>query len=119
VGSPSGSLSGALGGGWVRFKFGLVFMQVGGTRQMTVHHMYLSTVSTLIYNITIRAEGVLPSIKLEQPSLPFPPTFVGSAARLPLTLVNTTAVPATLVCDLTGLVDFELLLSSECWSALL
>jgi hypothetical protein len=55
---------------------------------------------------------------VEPPALALPPTFVGATARVPLTLVNETAVQATLVCDLTGLPEFELLLSREsagCW----
>lgn len=55
----------------------------------------------------------MPSVKVQEPSFTFSPTFVGGAARLPLTLANEATVPATLVCDLTAHPDFELMLSSE------
>jgi hypothetical protein len=57
-----------------------------------------------------RAEGVLPSVTVQEPALSFPPTFVGSSARLPLTLSNAAPVPAVLLLDLTALPEFELLL---------
>jgi hypothetical protein len=56
---------------------------------------------------------VLPSVSVAEGGLTFPPTFVGTSSRLPLTLVNAAPVPATLVCDLTKLPDFELLLPRE------
>ncbi|KAI8473771.1 MAG: hypothetical protein J3K34DRAFT_497953 [Monoraphidium minutum] len=67
--------------------------------------------------IPIRAEGVVPCVLVREPCLAFPPTFVGGAARLPLTLANEAAVPATLVCDLTSLPDFELLLTRDAWAS--
>lgn len=63
-----------------------------------------------------RAEGVLPAVKLDQAALSFPPTYVGASARLKLTLVNTAPVPATLLCDLSGRPEFELMLSREAWA---
>lgn len=48
---------------------------------------------------------------MEEGPLSFPDTYVGASARLPLTLANGAPVPATLVCDLTGYPEFELLLS--------
>ncbi|KAF6261116.1 hypothetical protein COO60DRAFT_1637017 [Scenedesmus sp. NREL 46B-D3] len=47
---------------------------------------------------------------------PFPSTFIGAASQLPLTLVNTTPVPATLLCDLTQQPEFELTISRDDWA---
>ena len=66
--------------------------------------------------VPVRAEGVLPRARVEQQALAFPPTFVGAAARLPLTLVNDAPVPATLVCDFAARPEFELLLAREAWA---
>lgn len=63
-----------------------------------------------------RAEGVVPQVHVAEPILQFPSTFIGTTHTLPLTLVNTTPVPATLMCDLMQLPDFELHLSREAWS---
>jgi hypothetical protein len=46
----------------------------------------------------------------------FPSTFIGAASQLPLTLVNTTPVPATLLGDLTQQPEFELTISREDWA---
>ncbi len=42
--------------------------------------------------------------------------FVGSSSRLPLTLLNTSPVAATLMCDLTASPDFQLLCPKDAWS---
>ena len=64
---------------------------------------------------TRRSTGVLPDVRVAEGQVRFPPTFVGASSQLPLTLVNGAPVPATLVCDLAGLPEFDLLLSRE-WS---
>lgn len=64
-----------------------------------------------------RAEAVLPDIKLAETCFNFPPTYIGGGSRLPLSITNAAAVPATLVCDLTKQPDLQLLLSRDAWAA--
>lgn len=58
----------------------------------------------------------MPQVHVAEPILQFPSTFIGTTHTLPLTLVNTTPVTATLMCDLMQLPEFELHLSREAWS---
>lgn len=60
---------------------------------------------------------MLPSVHVQEGALTFPSTFIGSTAQQPLTLANTTPVPATLLCDLLQQPEFELALSREAWAA--
>ena len=63
-----------------------------------------------------RAQGVVPQVHVAEPVLRFPSTFIGSTHTLPLTLVNSTPVTATLMCDLTQQPEFELHLSRDAWA---
>lgn len=54
---------------------------------------------------------------IAESALHFPPTFIGSTSQLGLTLVNTTPVTATLMCDLMQLPEFELHLSRDAWAS--
>lgn len=58
----------------------------------------------------------MPAAQVQEPALPFPATFVGSSSQLPLTLVNASPVPATLLCDLTRHAEFQLLAPRAAWS---
>lgn len=64
-----------------------------------------------------RAEGVLPRVCVQEGALTFPDTFIGSSSQLPLTLANSSPVPATLLCDLSQQPEFDLLLSREVWAS--
>jgi hypothetical protein len=63
-----------------------------------------------------RAEGVVPQVHVSEPVLRFPSVFIGSTHTQPLTLVNTTPVAATLMCDLMQKPEFELHLSRDAWA---
>lgn len=52
--------------------------------------------------LPVKAEGVLPRVEVEQDEFCFGPVYLGAFARLPLTLTNTTPVPAKLEVDLVG-----------------
>lgn len=58
----------------------------------------------------------MPQVHVAEPLLHFPSTFIGTTHTRPLTLVNTTPVPATLMCDLMQQPEFELHLSREAWA---
>jgi hypothetical protein len=64
-----------------------------------------------------RLEGVLPRVGVPEGGLTFPGTFIGSSCQLPLTLTNSSPVPATLICDLSHQPEFDLQLSREVWSS--
>ncbi|GFR48568.1 hypothetical protein Agub_g10470, partial [Astrephomene gubernaculifera] len=66
--------------------------------------------------IPFRAEAVVPSVEIEQDEFSFGSVFVGSSSRLPLTLRNTSPVPATLMLDLAAHPDFQLLCPKDAWS---
>jgi hypothetical protein len=70
-----------------------------------------------VLKLLVKAEGVLPHVHVEQACLTFPRTFIGATSQLPLTLTNTSPVPATLMCDLLGLVEFGLTVSRDAWAA--
>jgi hypothetical protein len=56
-------------------------------------------------------------VHVVEPLLNFPLTFIGTTHTLPLTLVNSTPVAATLMCDLQHLPEFELHLSRDAWAS--
>lgn len=58
----------------------------------------------------------MPQVHVAEPFLHFPSTFIGTTHTLPLTLVNTTPVTATLMCDFMQLPEFELHLSRDAWA---
>lgn len=58
----------------------------------------------------------MPQVHVAEPVLQFPSTFIGSTHTLPLTLVNSTPVTTTLMCDLTQQPEFELHLSRDAWA---
>ena len=59
---------------------------------------------------------MLPSCHVAEGSLQFPDTFIGASSQLPLTLVNTTPVPATLICDLIQQPEFDIMVSRDAWA---
>lgn len=63
-----------------------------------------------------RAEAVLPCCHVAEGLLKFPDTFIGASFQLPLTLVNTTPVPATLICDLIQQPEFDMMVSRDAWA---
>lgn len=102
--------------GW-RLSLGLLHQRaVGMHRCSTIaptaasHHMHAAQL------LACRAECVVPCVHVAEGAAPFPATFIGAASQLPLTLVNTTSVPATLLCDLTQQPEFELTISREDWA---
>eukprot|EP00775_Hariotina_reticulata_P012144 gene12144-12282_t len=70
-----------------------------------------------LLRLPIRAEGVLARVCVQEGALTFPHTFIGSSSQLPLTLVNSSPVSATLLCDLSQQPEFDLLLSREVWAS--
>lgn len=63
-----------------------------------------------------RAEAIVPCVHVAEGAAAFAPTVIGASSQLPLTLVNTTPVPATLLCDLKQQSEFELTINREDWS---
>jgi hypothetical protein len=62
-----------------------------------------------VVRIPFRAEAVVPHVEVLQDEFVFNQVFVGSSSRLPLTLHNTSPVPATLMCDLVQHSEFQIL----------
>lgn len=60
---------------------------------------------------------MLPSVHVAEGKACFPATFVGSSTYLPLTIVNTTPVPATLIADLGSFPEFDLQISRDVWAS--
>jgi hypothetical protein len=86
-----------------------------GAAAAGVHGLFRSQYDA-VRPCSCRAECVLPSVHVAEGAATFPSTFIGAASQLPLTLVNTTPVPATLLCDLTQQPEFELTISREDWA---
>lgn len=51
---------------------------------------------------------MVPTVEVSQSALEVPRTFVGAASRVPLSLANTSAVPATLEVDLLQNYEWQL-----------
>lgn len=59
---------------------------------------------------------MLPCCHIAESSLKFTETFIGSQSQMSFTLVNTTPVPATLICDFIEQPEFDITISREAWA---
>lgn len=69
-----------------------------------------------VLKVPFKVEAVVPQVDIAQDEFDFGEVFIGSQKRLPLELVNSSAVPATLMVDLTSHPEFYLSIAKEAWS---
>ncbi|KAK9828703.1 hypothetical protein WJX72_001600 [[Myrmecia] bisecta] len=66
--------------------------------------------------LPVLAQACMPAVSIQEPEFNFGDVYIGVAARLPLTIINTTAVPAGVHIDLISFPEFSLELPKEAWS---
>jgi hypothetical protein len=66
--------------------------------------------------LPVRANAVVPDVQVAQAAMAVGDAYIGSAARVPLTLHNPSSVGATLVCDLWEHPEFAIHLPRSAWN---
>lgn len=69
-----------------------------------------------VIKIPVNAHALVPDVKVDQGTLQFGQVHIGGSCRLPLTLHNSTPVPALMALDLSAYPCFELTLPKENWN---
>ena len=63
--------------------------------------------------IRLKARADVPNVIVEESEFAFGNVFVGATCRRPLTLTNTSMIPAMVVCDLSARPDFYLVMAAN------
>lgn len=66
--------------------------------------------------LPFKAEGIVPAVDVTEDEFAFGSVFIGNNAKLPMTIVNTTSVPAMATVDLRAYPELSLVLPKEAWS---